>query len=120
MSEPLGRFEPPHAPAELRARVLAQALRAIEVGARPTPSDRIWYSTGWRLAWTAALALFVLLDVLVTRSTGGLAVAPAANTAGGETAAAASAIGLRGRGWMGGSVAANDENATRGAIGEAL
>ncbi len=120
MSEPLGRFEPPHAPAELRERVMARARGAVEAGARPTKLDQVWFSTGWRLIWAAAFAFFVLLDVFVMRSTGGLPVTPSGGSVDSETAAAASAVGLSGRGWTGASVAVNDDNGSSGAIGEAL
>ncbi len=94
----LVRFALPGAPEGLRERVLRHARAAAAVAVPPSPTDRIWYSTGWRLAWAGALAAMVLLEFAVVRST----EAPAPSIAHvREADAAAAAVGLPPAGYVG-------------------
>jgi len=94
----LSRFAPPRAPQALRARVLQKAGAAAAAAVPPSRTDRIWFSTRWRLAWATALAAMVLLEVLFLRDTEApMPSIPQMR----EADAAAIAVGLRPAGYLG-------------------
>ncbi len=110
--DPLRRFAPPRASIELRERVLAGARDAMTSSVAASRADRIWFSTGWRLAWVATLAACVLVEASLARAT-----RPAhahqwpAGAVTREAAAAAAEIGISGHGLIGDRVVTNDETA---------
>ena len=106
----LRSFAPPRASEALRGRVLAASRVAVALAVRPARTDRIWYSTAWRLAWVGALAALIVLETLSMRGAGGNGRSgrsePAAIP---ESAAAAEALGLPGHGWLGQRAVTDDD-----------
>lgn len=96
---------PPVASAELRERVLDAARASMAGAPRPTRADRIYFSTGWRLAWAGAAAVAVAVEIL---SSGPRAIA-ARPVAVPESRAAASELGFTAAGWMGDGVSVSSE-----------
>jgi hypothetical protein len=115
--ELFSRFEPPPAREALRLRVIAAARVGLASSRRPSRSDRIWFSRGWRIAWVAALACCALIEVFAARAGSGAAEErrPIAGPALRESDAAAAALGLPKRGWVGACVVTGDESAHRAA-----
>jgi hypothetical protein len=111
----LRRYAPPRASSALRERVLAGAREAVSSSVAISRADRIWFSTGWRFAWVAAIAACALVEASVVRRTasarGQLRPVSAATR---EADAAAAAIGIPGAGLIGDRVVTNDETAHDG------
>ena len=95
------------------ARVMAGARDGVASSRRPSRADRIWFSSGWRLAWAAALASFALIEAFAVSAAGdpGGTRRSKRATAVRESAAAAEALGLPDRGWVGASVVTNEGTA---------
>ena len=103
----LSACPPPVASAALRERALGAARAAMARAPRPTRTDRIYFSTAWRLAWAGAAALAIAVEVL-SSGPGAVAARPAGVP---ESRAAASELGLTPAGWMGDGVAVSSEPA---------
>lgn len=116
----LTNFPPPRAGDALRERVLTAARAAVESAARPSRTDRIYYSTTWRLAWVGVFASLVLIETLAVREVNGRGRTDVpSNSSISESTAAAEALGLPGNGWIGREVVTSRET-SRDAAAEAL
>jgi|GEM_PF-1291330 len=79
LPDPFRGLEPTRAPQDLRDRVLASARRAA---AEPRPGlvDRLWSSTGLRLAWVGCVLVLLVANLTSTgpAPTAGPSLAPQA------------------------------------------
>src|SRR5262245_64946738 len=109
--DPLRRFAPPRAPVALRERVLAGARVAMTSSVVASRTDRIWFATGWRLAWAGTIAACVLVEAAFVYAARPRAHLRTEGAAPREVAAAAAEIGVSGSGLIGDRVVTNDETA---------